>query len=710
MSEKVKRLKKRICSLKQILKDLRTRNLLSSENARLLDGMPEICKELQKRKLGKQVKYSAELRKFALTLCFFSPKAYNYVRKSFDTCLPHQSTIGKWYKNINAEPGFTKESFSVLQKHVSLSEKPVILALVIDEMAIRKKIEWDGKKFHGFVNYGIELEDDANSAAKEAFVLLVVCINGQWKLPVGYFLSDGLNGDQKSTLILQCIELILKTGAQVVSLTFDGAPSNVAMTNVLGCNNNITNLKPYFSFKGNNIYTFYDPSHMLKLIRNTFGEKKVLIDCKGGFIKWCFVEKLEKLQDSEGLHLANKLRKAHIHFFKQKMKVRLAVQLMSESVADAISYCAENLKLIEFRDCQATVDFIKLINNCFDILNSRSLIPPSFKKSLCEKNIEKISNYIEECINYIASLKFGDGELIINSKRKTGFVGFIISLKSALALYNELIYNKKLLIYLPLYKVSQDHLELFFSSVRSKGGWNNNPTARQFSAAYKRLIIRTEIREGGIGNCIPLEDIPILSGSNRYEVPDHNINHPTAEENLCNDLQTTWNDHDYLMNTQVLSEYSAQIIIYIAGFVVHQLEKVIRCEHCIGALMGEKENFLNSLISKKNHGGLTYPSKDVIEICTMVEHFIRVNEASILKTHFVKMLKSKMMHECIESNFFSGLRHHILSCRTNHIYFLMESVISKYVCIRIHFITKRHSEIANPIRSHLTKLILFKGQ
>jgi hypothetical protein len=37
--------------------------------------------------------------------------------------------------------------------------------------------------------------------------------------------------------------------------------------------------------------------------------------------------------------------------------------------------------------------------------------------------------------------------------------------------------------YLLTYKMSHDHLELFFSAVQACGGWNNNPTTRQFVAA-----------------------------------------------------------------------------------------------------------------------------------------------------------------------------------------------------------------------------------
>lgn len=108
-----------------------------------------------------------------------------------------------------------------------ICDKPVILALVIDEISIRKHVEWDGKKFHGYVYYGVDLEDDQNELAKDAFVLMIVCLNGAWKLTVGYFFADGLSGLQKSSLVSQCVELIRETGAHVLSLTFDGAPLNI---------------------------------------------------------------------------------------------------------------------------------------------------------------------------------------------------------------------------------------------------------------------------------------------------------------------------------------------------------------------------------------------------------------------------------------------------------------------------------------------------
>ena len=43
------------------------------------------------------------------------------------------------------------------------------------------------------------------------------------------------------------------------------------------------------------------------------------------------------------------------------------------------------------------------------------------------------------------------------------------------------------------YKLSQDHLELFFCAVRPCEGWNNNPAAMQFASAYRRLLARHHV-------------------------------------------------------------------------------------------------------------------------------------------------------------------------------------------------------------------------
>ena len=62
---------------------------------------------------------------------------------------------------------------------------------MLDEMSIRKQIEWDGSQFVGFVNLGENLDDDSLPVASSALVFMVVPLNANWKVPVAYYLTDG---------------------------------------------------------------------------------------------------------------------------------------------------------------------------------------------------------------------------------------------------------------------------------------------------------------------------------------------------------------------------------------------------------------------------------------------------------------------------------------------------------------------------------------
>uniref|UniRef100_A0AAV2JMX0 Transposable element P transposase-like GTP-binding insertion domain-containing protein n=1 Tax=Knipowitschia caucasica TaxID=637954 RepID=A0AAV2JMX0_KNICA len=46
-------------------------------------------------------------------------------------------------------------------------------------------------------------------------------------------------------------------------------------------------------------------------------------------------------------------------------------------------------------------------------------------------------------------------------------------------------------------------------NIRARGGFNNNPTTTQFTAAYKRLLVRQQVNTG-TGNCLLLDNTGIL--------------------------------------------------------------------------------------------------------------------------------------------------------------------------------------------------------
>jgi len=96
------------------------------------------------------------------------------------------------------------------------------------------------------------------------------------------------------------------------------------------------------------------------------------------------------------------------------MKVKLASQLLSQSVADALRFCKDVLKLNEFSGAGAIIQFIEMFNIAFDILNSRSINCVGYKKALSKENIKDISIFTDKFINYIKSVKVKEIVLKLN--------------------------------------------------------------------------------------------------------------------------------------------------------------------------------------------------------------------------------------------------------------------------------------------------------
>lgn len=311
-----------------VINTFKKKSLLNSEQAHLIDSnfgkhkdlITNLIKKNTREKTPKR--FSMELRKFAITLNFYSPKGYQFVRREFNSVLPHPRTLSKWYARVDAEPGFTQESLNTLTLVCKNSQYTIYCALTMDEIAIRKSIEFDCShgKYCGYVDYGLELESDLVDEATECFVLMVIAINASWKIPVGYFFCNHLNSEQKTNLVRRCINVLTETGIVVVSLTFDVCPVNVSMARALNCKllPNPLLIKTDFNVSDLSVNVIFDPAHMIKLVRNTFGEKRQLIDCNNSVIDFKFIEMLLILQDTEKGHLANKLKKEHIFLKKKK--------------------------------------------------------------------------------------------------------------------------------------------------------------------------------------------------------------------------------------------------------------------------------------------------------------------------------------------------------------------------------------------------------
>lgn len=359
------------------------------------------------------------------------------MRKAWSYLLPHPSTIKQWYRVVDGSPGFTKEALYAIELRAKGS-KPIVVNLVLDEMSLREEIIYRHGRFYGGIDYGISNKDDDNDStlkARQVLVFMAVSMNENWKVPIGYFLIASLNGSERANLLTQALEMLHNSQAHVFSVTFDGAICNFSMCTKLGANFEYgSNFKPYFTnpVTMKKCFVILDPCHMIKLVRSTLGDKRVLKTADNLVIKWEFI-KLYNLQQKEGLKVANKLTKKHIEYSNNRMNVKLAMQTLSRSVSKSLEFVTtlhDNTIKTEFNGCLPTAHFCLQFNNIIDMLNCKNRFSKGeYNTALTESNYSQLQEHAKQFENYINTLYDNTGTPILKSGRKTGFLGMIIGLR-----------------------------------------------------------------------------------------------------------------------------------------------------------------------------------------------------------------------------------------------------------------------------------------
>jgi len=141
--------------IENVLQRLRQKHLVTSQAENLLEAYKDIPLELFKGKSGRG--YTAEQKQFSTTLHYYSPAAYEYLRRQVKS-LPNPRTIRSWLSSYNGDPGLTEQSFATIAENTSRSDGWAykLCALHIDEMEVMKKLEFNRNtgKIHGFTDLG----------------------------------------------------------------------------------------------------------------------------------------------------------------------------------------------------------------------------------------------------------------------------------------------------------------------------------------------------------------------------------------------------------------------------------------------------------------------------------------------------------------------------------------------------------------------------
>lgn len=462
--------------------------------------------------MKKGEKYSEKTRHFCLALVYYSPRAYEFVRKTFNNHLPHIKTIRSWFANsdIRSEPGLQAAHLARLKKiaddYEMKHDRKLMCSLVFDEMHIRQQICWSlfDLDCTGFVNYGQDPKKEGKTIAKAAIVFILKGLDTNFEFPIAYYYIYELTATQRKNLVQDVISAVTQCGVKTTNMTFDGLAANAKMCKLFGANLNVYHTKCETSIlnpiNNDKIYIILDPCHMVKLVRNTLGRKEdFFVGSKMKKISWKFIVALYEYSRKNNIH-THKLTRKHIEWESNPMNVRLAVQTFSNSVANSLQYLMEQ-KIPEFEGAETTIDFIQRMDKLFDIFNSKNSKPTNvFKRALTAENKRIIFDCLRENIKFFKSLKIEEEYFekediedahpksklvpLLKTRSYCGFRGLVVDMMSLMEMYTEYIEQNHVLSSIATYNILQDVIEMFFGRLRACGGFNNNPNFQQFKGIH----------------------------------------------------------------------------------------------------------------------------------------------------------------------------------------------------------------------------------
>ncbi len=153
-----------------------------------------------------------------------------------------------------------------------------------------------------------------------------------------------------------------------------------------------------------------------------------------------------------------------------------------------------------------------------------------------------------------------------------------------------------------------------------QGGWNNSPSASQFQAIFRRLMVRCGVSPSETGNVAAQDEAVCLAAveMSSTETPEE---HPSPSANIS----AVVSDHSYLPTR--FGGLVENALVYIAGFVVWQILRKLSCDVCRASLVRDAvpssfdENY--HLLTPKNRGGLVIPSQGTVKVLRAAERVIR---------------------------------------------------------------------------------------
>lgn len=585
----------------------------------------------------------------ALAIYKKSPKSYKYLSQLLP--MPSIRTLQTVLQNMKMEPGIDQTVIDYLKKKgEDLTEKEKICAILFDEMALKKRLIYSPcvDKVDGFEDLGHE-GGRSERIADHALVFMLQGIYKKLKQPIAYYFVKGtISSDKLAQIIESVVRAVTAAGYKVLTTVCDQGPTNVGALSLL---KKKCNLKPetnYFVLDGEIVYTIFDVPHLFKSIRNNFLQAgEIVFNNKKG--KWNHIVRAEE-KNRMRLRFV-KLTKTHVApKYRNKMRVKLAAQVLSNTVAAILKLMSESIENKEDSSAMLqTAEVVEELDRLFDCTNGPSS-KHDVKKNI-RTNVSKSSFHHKLWPKYQTMLKtltFLKSDSQIRLKNVRCINGYITTISSLQDIWKYVA--AKNFKYLNLRQLNQDAIENLFGIIRQHSPTNRNPTCHHFQGALKSSILTrlsTPLSKGG--NCekdnneilfdfqdlvFPVKNTPPTTSQtkqNKQIFMDDDVNIPMLSIPDDNHQGLA---EDYLEEIKmVFKRFDMQPTVYVSGYMAYALMKSRDCENCKNSLAVSKpeQNSIYDYISFKEwwkeKQSLTYPS---IQLCNCIDSATKLFEKEVL--------------------------------------------------------------------------------
>lgn len=296
-----------------------------------------------------------------------------------------------------------------------------------------------------------------------------------WKQPIYYDFDSAMSKETYLTLVKK----LYSAGFIVIATTSDLGSTNQGLLTKMGINV----FKTFISHPSDGnlvIFFFPDVPHLIKLIRNHLLDQGFLL-ANEKFISKTGLEELLQIQKGD-LKTAFKLTREMLDVQgTARQRVSPATKLFSNNNANALMLAGKE-KLISYNNYVELSNFLKLVNDWFDIHNSNSLYG-KHEGLNAYTGTENQIRILDEMTKTMKQMRVKGHNSCLPFQN-----GIIIANESLKLLYN---YAKEKygIKYILTRKLDQDDLENFFGFIRSMGRQATHPDPMEFTYRMRLYLL-----------------------------------------------------------------------------------------------------------------------------------------------------------------------------------------------------------------------------